>query len=310
MAAADRIELCSGLKLGGLTPSVGLVKTVCQLLQRKVAEETGKDGRNRGVNVIKVMVMIRPRPGDFTYSPEEIRSMVMDIEAAASAGADGVVFGVLTTEGHVDVPAVRELVMKCKELSLDVTKYSPSLLRLLASPSSSSSSFLHHFPTLPFARTYILIGTGFFSLPFVVFPSFHRAFDLCKDLSEALNILCALGIGRVLTAGGEASVLEGKEKILQLVEQVEKNGMSISIMAGGGLTCDNAIQIVRETKCHEIHGSMKRVKKTAMTIKGDDKEAFGEWWVSDTETIAATSKRTLTLDELKDELKDYKRVVN
>ena len=96
---ADRIELCSGLKLGGLTPSVGLVKTVCQLLQRKVAEETGKDGRNRGVNVIKVMVMIRPRPGDFTYSPEEIRSMVMDIEAAASAGADGVVFGVLTTEG-------------------------------------------------------------------------------------------------------------------------------------------------------------------------------------------------------------------
>ena len=47
-----------------------------------------------------------------------------------------------------------------------------------------------------------------------------------------------------------------------------------------------------------------------MTIKGDDKEAFGEWWVSDTETIAATSKRTLTLDELKDELKDYKRVVN
>ena len=51
------------------------------------------------MNVIKVMVMIRPRPGDFTYSPEEIRSMVMDIEAAASAGADGVVFGVLTTEG-------------------------------------------------------------------------------------------------------------------------------------------------------------------------------------------------------------------
>jgi len=82
---ADRIELCSRLDLDGLTPSVDLVNQVCRNLN------------------IPVMVMIRPRGGDFVYSEEEIRVMEEEIKMAGSAGASGVVFGLLTSGNHVDV---------------------------------------------------------------------------------------------------------------------------------------------------------------------------------------------------------------
>ena len=68
---AKRIELCSALKQGGLTPSVGVIDTVCQRL--------------KGLDV-KVFVMIRPRPGDFIYSEDEVSSMELDICLAAKHG--------------------------------------------------------------------------------------------------------------------------------------------------------------------------------------------------------------------------------
>ena len=83
---ATRIELCSSLALGGLTPSYGF-------MQQAAKHST-----------IAVYAMIRPRQGDFFYSEEEIEMMRWDIEAAKQAGLNGVVLGVLTQDGNIHMP--------------------------------------------------------------------------------------------------------------------------------------------------------------------------------------------------------------
>ncbi|XP_028630571.1 copper homeostasis protein cutC homolog isoform X3 [Arvicanthis niloticus] len=81
---AGRIELCSGLLEGGTTPSMGILQVVKQSVQ------------------IPVFVMIRPRGGDFLYSDREVEVMKADIRLAKLYGADGLVFGALTEDGHID----------------------------------------------------------------------------------------------------------------------------------------------------------------------------------------------------------------
>jgi copper homeostasis protein len=82
---ADRVELCSALFLGGLTPSVGTIQEAKRRLK------------------IPVMVMVRPRGGGFAYSEAEMASMERDTEAAVENGADGVVVGILQSDGKIDV---------------------------------------------------------------------------------------------------------------------------------------------------------------------------------------------------------------
>jgi copper homeostasis protein len=89
---ADRVELCSALNEGGLSPSLGLMRAVRSKIR------------------IGMYVMIRPRGGDFVYSPSEIESMLTDISAAADEGADGVVLGLLKPDGAVDVQQTSLLV--------------------------------------------------------------------------------------------------------------------------------------------------------------------------------------------------------
>lgn len=80
---ADRIELCSALALGGLTPSFGLMEVAATF-------------------DIPCNAMIRPRAGDFVYSEEEIDVMLADIEAARTAGLAGVVIGASLPDGRLD----------------------------------------------------------------------------------------------------------------------------------------------------------------------------------------------------------------
>lgn len=84
---ADRVELCAGIPEGGTTPSFGDIATARSLLDRT-----------------RLHVIIRPRGGDFRYSPLEERIMLEDIANARRLGADGVVLGCLTIDGAVDLP--------------------------------------------------------------------------------------------------------------------------------------------------------------------------------------------------------------
>ncbi len=88
---ANRIELCSDLANDGLTPSVQLMKETCQELE------------------IPVMVMARPRAGNFVHSDAEVEQMKAAIDAAKKAGAAGVVFGLLTTDNQIDEKNTRIL---------------------------------------------------------------------------------------------------------------------------------------------------------------------------------------------------------
>ena len=90
-AGAGRVELCANLVEGGTTPSAGSI--------RAAVVEAGVD----------VMVMIRPRGGDFVYSPRELEVMRHDIMAARDCGAHGVVFGCLTRDGVIDRDSVTAL---------------------------------------------------------------------------------------------------------------------------------------------------------------------------------------------------------
>lgn len=88
---ADRLELCSALGVGGLTPSCALLRQI------------------RQVSSIPVRCLMRPRAGDFLYTPEEIRQMAMEVTELRRAGADGFVIGCLTPDGGLDKEAMKPL---------------------------------------------------------------------------------------------------------------------------------------------------------------------------------------------------------
>ncbi|MDT0446207.1 copper homeostasis protein CutC [Streptomyces johnsoniae] len=92
-AGAHRVELCSALFEGGVTPSAGLLETVL---------EAAPD--------IEVNVLIRPRGGDFVYDRYEVSAMVRDIETAVRLGAHGIVLGALTPGADVDMAVCRRLI--------------------------------------------------------------------------------------------------------------------------------------------------------------------------------------------------------
>jgi copper homeostasis protein len=96
-AGADRIELCSALGVGGLTPSAGMIATAIA-----AARAAGREGF--------VHVLVRPRGGGFVYDDDELGLTVADVIAAREAGASGVVVGALDASGGVDRAAVEALV--------------------------------------------------------------------------------------------------------------------------------------------------------------------------------------------------------
>jgi copper homeostasis protein len=181
---ADRVELCTGLELGGLTPSRGQIAQVRERLS------------------IPVYVLIRPRAGDFLYNDDEMETMQRDIEGCLSMGCDGVVFGVLDAEGRVDIA-------RCK--------------MLLASAG----------------------GMG---------VTFHRAFDMARDLRLALEDIVALGAERVLTSGGAASALAGATTIGDLIDQAAGR---IAVMPGAGVHASNIASLAHATGAMEFHASAK-----------------------------------------------------
>ncbi len=99
----DRIEVCSALDLGGLTPSYGLIEACAKL------------------NEIESHILIRPRSGNFVYTTKEIILMKEDIRIAAEAGANGVVFGCLNQNNEIDIASCKRLLRFAKGFQLKTT---------------------------------------------------------------------------------------------------------------------------------------------------------------------------------------------
>ena len=98
---ANRVELCAGIPEGGTTPSYGEISMAREVL-----------------DITRLHVIIRPRGGDFLYSPMEVKTMLKDIEMAKHLGVDGVVFGCLTTNGEIDFTVMQELMKASQGLSV------------------------------------------------------------------------------------------------------------------------------------------------------------------------------------------------
>ncbi|MEM9929683.1 MAG: copper homeostasis protein CutC [Bacteroidota bacterium] len=97
LGGAQRVELCAALVEGGITPSLGTV-----LACRDAVD-------------IDIMVMIRPRGGDFDYSERELEVMTRDIRQLKGTGVTGIVFGILDVEGKVARPQVQALLEEAGE---------------------------------------------------------------------------------------------------------------------------------------------------------------------------------------------------
>lgn len=100
---AQRIELCSALLVGGLTPSFGLIKACVKATD------------------LEVHVMIRHQEGDFILDQDDLIIMKNDIEMAAKAGAKGIVFGCVNSSHELDYKRCQQLIDLSKQNSLEVT---------------------------------------------------------------------------------------------------------------------------------------------------------------------------------------------
>ena len=208
---ARRIELCADLELDGLTPPMAWLRTV----KEKYPELT-------------VHVLIRPREGDFVYSPEEADLMALQIESALVFGADGIVVGCLTADRDVDVPLMEYLISQIDTFNLAT--------ELDRSDRCHAANDSHFFPD-PARRVNI---------------TFHRAFDRCRRPSEALEQIIGLGCDRILTSGQAPTAEEGADTLRKLRRRARGR---IIILPGGGVTPENAARILALTGCTEIHAS-------------------------------------------------------
>lgn len=100
----ERVELCDNLTEGGTTPSYGTIKMVVEKLN------------------IPAFVIIRPRGGDFYYTPEEIEIMKEDIKICKELGVKGVVIGALNRDNTINYDAIKDMIDLAKPMSITFHK--------------------------------------------------------------------------------------------------------------------------------------------------------------------------------------------
>jgi len=188
---AQRLELCAELGVGGVTPSAGLLAAVLEHVS------------------LPIVVLVRPRSGDFLYTRAEVQTIERDIHAAREAGAAGIALGALTADGEIDSACTARLVECAGPLQV----------------------------------------------------TFHRAFDMLRDLPAGVDQIAELGIGRILTSGGHASVPEALPVLADLVRHAAER---VSIMPGGGVRPGQAAEIVARTGVHELHASASGRRPSGM----------------------------------------------
>lgn len=217
---AKRVELCASLTEGGTTPSYGEIA-----LARKNLS-------------IEIFPIIRPRGGDFLYSALEFECMKEDIKICRALKCEGIVTGILTADGKVDIPRCKELVQ-------------------LAGPMK---------------------------------VAFHRAFDMARDLEEAMEDIISLGIIRILTSGGAPSAPEGAETIAKLIR---KAGPRVIIMPGAGINSQNIARLIARTGAVEFHASARVSIKSEMFYQNNSLNMG-----ADTDEYSTTLTSTIMVKKL------------
>ncbi|CAF3450539.1 unnamed protein product [Rotaria sp. Silwood1] len=186
---AQRIELCSSLEQGGLTPSLGLLR----LIRRRLSSE------------LIIFIMIRCRPGDFIYDDNDLSVMEEEIRLFIESNQqiNGFVLGTLNSDGTIDINSLKRLIQLIpKDISL----------------------------------------------------TFHRAFDFISKWEIGIDQLIELGFQRILTSGQEANAYYGRKCIRQMINYSQNR---IIILPGCGINVTNLEAILRETGAKEFHASAR-----------------------------------------------------
>lgn len=201
---AHRIELCDNLAVGGTSPSYGVVRAAVSF-----AAEHG----------VALMVMCRPRGGDFVYDARERQMLLDDVRCARGLGATGVVFGCLRHDAR-----------RCLELDTE-------LVRALVDAAKGQPQGIAQ-------------GKG------PVQVTFHMAFDELDEQHQlaAIDELAALGVDRVLTHGGAAGtpIANNYDRLRRLISYVSER---VTILPGGGITWENADEVAHALGVTEVHGT-------------------------------------------------------
>lgn len=220
-AGADRIELNSGLALGGLTPTAGQFQALFESVS------------------IPIVVMLRPRNGGFVYSKSEFLVMRRDAEMLLEWGASGIVFGCLNEQQQVDAEQVQTLVKIAADRE----------------------------------------------------TVFHRAFDCLNQQVEVAKQLIDLGVTRILTSGGCETAIEGTPQLRLLQSEV---GEQIEILPAAGIRAANATELLTQTGCRQIHGTLSQMVEDSG--RGSEKEIE----FVDFRSLEAKQLRRLNLTELEE----------
>ena len=263
-AGAHRVELCSALECGGLTPvwlsrlrddpalkeplTVNPIQTAPSLgnptqttpFSDNPLQLSGKSFLDRA------HVLIRCRPGNFCYSQAEVDAMCQSIRLCRQVGVRGVVIGALTPDGNPDLPALRQMIRTATG-SAPLDSGSAPLDTGSAPLDSDTAPLDSGSAPLPSGREQTSFGHATARPLRIVF---HRAFDECKYPLETLEILISMGFHTLLTSGQAPTAEEGIPVLKQLVE---KAAGRITIMAGKGITLHNVAQIAIQTRVPAIH---------------------------------------------------------
>ena len=231
---AGRIELCTDLPVGGVTPPRDLIaavvhaltipvnvlirpdssKTLCVSLPERLATLDPSHAVHGPLPLTVPRVACfreRNTPASdldesersigFVYSEGEIQQMIADIEFCKTVGVAGIVVGALTPAGAIDVAALRRLVAAAQPLPV----------------------------------------------------TFHRAFDVCtEDPFDALEKIIDAGCTRLLTSGMAETAWDGRDLIARLVLRA---GERLIILAGRGVNPENINSLAAVTGAREFHGT-------------------------------------------------------
>ncbi|MDD4257603.1 MAG: copper homeostasis protein CutC [Bacteroidales bacterium] len=229
-AGAHRVELCSVLECGGLTPTwLSRLRDYPSLsrvspgdtprlfpgdMDSSVANQPSPDTLNS--NLLKCShVLIRCRPGDFCYTQAEVDEMCQSIRLCREIGVKGVVIGALTPDRDLDITALHKMIHVATGQSETVESTDPK-------------------------RALTIV--------------FHRAFDECRTPLRTMEQLIQLNFDSILTSGQAPTADQGIPLLKQLVVQAANR---INIMAGRGVTVDNVARIIQETGVPAVHLSQR-----------------------------------------------------